>query len=154
MGSYVHAKSLHDSNTEVAGMICYEMIGYFSGERGSQRFPIPQLSGMYPSKGNFIIVVGIDKHEEFNKKIHRLMSSKSKIDVQQISFPEAESYAGMSDHRNYWKFGYKVVMINDTAEFRNNNYHKESDTIDTLDFEKMAAAVNSTFNAIKGFDQT
>ena len=152
MGSYVHAKSLHDSNTEVAGMICYEMIGYFSDKRGSQTYPFPELYSIYPSKGNFIVVVGIDEHEEFNTKIYKLMSSKSKIDVQKFSFPDAEGEAGKSDQRNYWKFGYKAVMINDTSYLRNNNYHLESDTIDTLNFEKMAAVVNSTFNAINGFD--
>jgi hypothetical protein len=53
----------------------------------------------------------------------------------------------MSDHLNYWKFGYPAVMINDTAFIRNPNYHQLSDTIDTLDFEKMAEVVNSTYNA-------
>ena len=35
MGSYVHAKSLFDNNVDVIGMICYEMIGYFSDEPNS-----------------------------------------------------------------------------------------------------------------------
>ncbi|MGE5406609.1 MAG: M28 family peptidase [Methanosarcina sp.] len=149
MGSHVHARSLHNNNTDIAGMICYEMIGYFSDEKGSQEFPIPALSLIYPSKGNFIMVVGIDEHKDFTGKIHSLMSKGSEIDVRMISFPDGESLAGMSDQRNYWKFGYPAVMINDTSQFRNKNYHQVSDTIDTLDFKKMAAVVNSTYNAIR-----
>jgi hypothetical protein len=32
-------------------------------------------------------------------------------------------------------------MITDTSFFRNRNYHQETDTIDTLDFERMAELV-------------
>lgn len=44
MGSYVHAKSLYDSNADVIGMICYEIIGYFSDKPNSQPFPIPEMA--------------------------------------------------------------------------------------------------------------
>jgi hypothetical protein len=47
----------------------------------------------------------------------------------------------LSDHRNYWKFGYEAVMITDTAHLRNPNYHNKSDTIDTLNFTKMAEVI-------------
>jgi len=54
----------------------------------------------------------------------------------------------MSDHRNYWEFGYDALMINDTSFIRNNNYHEITDTIDTLDFDKMTEVVNSTYRAV------
>ncbi|HLP74211.1 MAG TPA: M28 family peptidase [Bacteroidales bacterium] len=149
MGSYIHARSLNESKTNVMGMIGYEMIGYFSDERNSQSFPDPRLKLKYPSTGNFIMVVGIEEHCDFNKKVHRLMKKDSEIDVRMISFPSPDSLAGMSDQRNYWKFGYKAVMINDTAEFRNKNYHCESDTIDTLDFTRMAQVVDGVCNAVR-----
>lgn len=148
MGSYVHAKSLKDDNVEVIGMICYEMIGYFSDEPNSQNFPSPELAALYPDVANFIIVVGIDQHQEFNSKVHRLMSKDSGIDVQIINFPESSGLAGLSDHRNYWTFGYPALMINDTSFIRNPNYHEKSDTIETLDFGKMTEVINSSYKAI------
>jgi hypothetical protein len=39
------------------------------------------------------------------------------------------------------------VMITDTSFLRNPNYHKETDTIETLDFEKMTDVVNSCYHA-------
>ena len=39
-------------------------------------------------------------------------------------------------------------MINDTSFIRNPNYHKKSDTIETLDFEKMTEVINSSYKAI------
>ena len=152
MGSYIHAKSLIDGRVDVVGMICYEMIGYFSDEPGSQTFPVPELAAIYPDTGNYIIVVGIDECREFSQTIHSLMSKKSGINVEKIVFPNSDGLAGRSDQRNYWELGYKAVMITDTSFLRNPNYHKISDTIETLDFDKMKEVVNSCYNAIIKLD--
>src|SRR5690606_14323351 len=110
MGSYIHAKSLHDNNVEVLGMICYEMIGYFSEESGSQRFPVEHLSTIYPHTGNFIMVVGATEYTDFNQKIYEKMKPGSKVDVQLINLPPEIGLAGMSDQRSYWPFGYPALM--------------------------------------------
>lgn len=148
MGSYIHAQSLHNSKADVIGMICLEMIGYFSDVPESQPFPSPDLAKLYPHTANFIIVVGIEPYADFNKKVHQPMAEGSAIDVQIISFATGEGLAGLSDQRSYWKFGYPALMINDTSFVRNPNYHTKADTIDTLDFSKMTAVVDSTYRAI------
>ena len=148
MGSYVHAKSLYDNKADVIGMISLEMIGYFSDAPNSQPYPSPELAKLYPDVANFIIVVGIDKYAVFNHKVYSLMSDGSAIDVQIISFPSGEGLAGLSDQRSYWKFGYAALMINDTAFIRNPHYHMKSDTIDTLDFDKMTEVINSAYRAV------
>jgi Zn-dependent M28 family amino/carboxypeptidase len=150
MGSAVHARYLHDNRIPVKAMICYEMIGYFSEKPNSQQFPDPALSKIYPNKGNFIIVVGRQGQEKFTRSIQSLMKANSQIDVQSIVFPYAEGLAGLSDHRNYWKYNYPAVMINDTSFLRNPNYHKKTDTIDTLDFKKMAEVVKGVYAAATG----
>ncbi len=152
MGSYIHAKSLFDDRVEVVGMVCFEMIGYYSDEPGSQTFPAPELAANYPDAGNFIVVVGIEECMEFNGTVHRLMSEESGINVEKIVFPDGNGLAGRSDQRNYWEFGYKAVMISDTSFLRNPNYHKITDTIETLDFEKMTAVVNCCYNAAAKLD--
>jgi hypothetical protein len=147
MGSYVHAKSLKDAGTPVLGMLCYEIIGYFSDQPGSQHFPSPTLAAAYPSTGNFIVVVGLQAQRSFSRKVFDQMKQQDAVDVQHISFPSSAGLAGLSDHRNYWAFGFPAVMINDTAFLRNLNYHKKSDTMETLNFEKMAAVVDATYKA-------
>jgi hypothetical protein len=148
MGSFVHARSLHEQRAEVLGMLCYEMIGYFSDAPHSQRYPSPELAKRYPHTANFIVVVGLDPYAAFAQQVHSLMVDRSAIDVQVITFPDPNGLAGLSDQRNYWKFGYPALMINDTSFIRNPNYHQPSDTIDTLDFEKMTAVVDSTYRAV------
>ncbi|UOQ74306.1 M28 family peptidase [Hymenobacter cellulosilyticus] len=150
MGSAVHAKSLHDQKIAVRAMICYEMIGYFSDEPGSQRFPDDRLAQLYPNTGNFITVVGKQGQEAIVSQVQKLMQAHADIDVQKINLPSAVGLAGLSDHRNYWRYGYEALMINDTSFLRNANYHQTTDTIDTLDFRRMAEVVNGVFGLFWG----
>jgi len=151
MGSFVHAKSQFDAKVDVLGMICYEMIGYFSDTPGSQNFPIPQLAALYPNTGNFIMVVGIEKYKTFNKTFFEHMKTNSEIGVYAIDFPTGQDLAGLSDHRNYWHFGFPALMINDTSFLRNPNYHEVTDTLDTLDFTKMKAVVEGVYRGVVRF---
>ncbi|UYZ57545.1 M28 family peptidase [Hymenobacter latericus] len=148
MGSAVHAKSLHDAGVTVRAMICYEMIGYFRDEPGSQRFPTENLAELYPNTGNFITVVGRDGQELFTQRVQQLMRAQADVDVQRINLSAKAGLAGLSDQRNYWPYGWNAVMINDTAFLRNPNYHETTDTIDTLDFRRMAEVVNGVLNAV------
>jgi hypothetical protein len=132
-------------------MIGVEMIGYFSDKPNAQPYPSPELAKVYPTTANFIVVVGITQYAAFNNRVHQLMAANSGIDVQVISFPKGDALSGLaalSDHRNYWRFGYPALMINDTSCIRNPNYHQPTDTIETLDFEKIAEVINSVYRAI------
>jgi hypothetical protein len=152
MGSYIHAKSLSENNIDVVGMICYEMIGYFSDEPQSQQLPAG-LQNLFPDTGNFIVVVGIEPYSDFNNKVYQLMLQHANIDVRVISFPPHHEYAGLSDQRNYWKFGFNSLMLNDTSFLRNMNYHTENDDIDILDFDKMNEVVTGAYHTIISLSQ-
>ncbi len=152
MGSFVHAKSLHDAGVPVRAMLCYEMIGYFRDEPGSQHFPNEQLAALYPNTGNFITVVGRTGQEVFTQQVQKLMQTSADVDVQRINLPTGMGLAGLSDHRNYWHFGYDAIMINDTSFLRNPNYHQTTDTIGTLDFRRMAEVVNGVYAVVVGLE--
>ena len=149
MGSYIHAKSVAKNKENILGMICYEMIGYFSDEKGSQSFPHPALKLLYPSKGNYIMTIGIPEHQVFNQMIYQGMKKDSDIGVYNFSLEQGRQLAGMSDQRNYWKFDIPALMINDTSMMRNSNYHKMTDDIETLDFEKISEVINSMIRCLK-----
>ena len=115
MGSAHHAKLLFDRKVRVRCMIALEMIGYFSNAPGSQLFPGPALKIFYPSKGNFIAIVGRLDQRKIVKKIKGLMKGATDLPVYSINAPLIVSGIDYSDHRNYWKYGYEAVMITDTA---------------------------------------
>ena len=149
MGSAVHANSLKRDGVEVEFMVCYEMIGYFSDEPGSQSFPDPSsFENTYTDTGNFITVVGIQSYSQIAEKLTSLMRDNSDIRVECIVFQSYAGLAGLSDQRNYWANGYPAVMLTDTSFLRNHNYHQVTDTIDTLDFNRMGEVVNGISGAL------
>ncbi len=140
MGSYIHAASVHDRGDKIRGMICLEMIGYFTSEEKSQAYPLGIMKLLYPSVGNFIAVVGNWGSSDLADEVAEHLKVTS-LPVEKLKAPALLPGIDFSDHRNYWHFGWPAVMITDTAFFRNPNYHKMSDTPDTLDFEKMGEVV-------------
>ncbi len=140
MGSYIHAESLHNNGSAVEMMVSLEMIGFFTDEK-VQNYPLSLLKLFYPRKGNFIAVISNFKSGSLKRKIRNAINKHSDISCRSLSAPSSVRGVDLSDHRNYWKFGYKAVMITDTSFFRNKNYHQITDTIDTLNFPKMAEVV-------------
>jgi hypothetical protein len=53
-----------------------------------------------------------------------------------------------SDHLNYWNFDYEAVMITNTAFYRNKNYHKKGDKLETLNLKKIKLVIEELRRAI------
>jgi len=148
MGSAIHAKKLREKNINVRLMIVLEMIGYFSEQESSQNFPTFLMGLYYPTKGNFISVVGDLKNRSNVLKMKKAILSTGGIDVYSISAPAALPGIDFSDHRNYWIYEYPAVMITDTAFYRNPHYHTYKDTFEKLDYEKMAEVLKGVMTSI------
>lgn len=153
MGSARHAKRLHDEGREIKAMLALEMIGYYTETPKSQNYPIPFLVPFYPREGNFIAVISHFEDIQLTREVKKLLKSALQIiDVHSFNAPEFIPGVDFSDHRSYWQYGFPAVMITDTAWLRNENYHKETDTYETLDYNKMADVVTSTYWAVRGLD--
>lgn len=149
MGSAQHARALKNHNIQVKAMLCLEMIGYFSDEPGSQKYPISLLGIFYPSKGNFITVVGSLGQIGLTRRIKKTMTEATPLPVWSMNAPGLLPGIDFSDHMNYWDQGFPAVMITDGAFFRNANYHKATDTPETLDYQRMAQVVQGVHEAVK-----
>lgn len=145
MGSSVYAHALKKAKTQVKAMLSLEMIGYYSDRHGSQAYPLPGLKAFYPDTGNYIAVVGRWGGCNRVKTVKALISKGSRISVQSICTSSYVPGIDFSDHASFWHVGYQAVMITDTAFCRNKNYHKKTDTIDTLNFDKMADVVKGIY---------
>jgi hypothetical protein len=142
MGSYVHAKSLFDQQIEIKGMICLEMIGYFNDKPNSQDYPVGILSWFYGNKGDYITVVQKPNNGRFGLKVKELMIKQDLLPTKSFIGPKKLPGIDFSDHRNYWKFGYNAVMITNTAFYRNKNYHETTDTMETLDLNRICKVID------------
>lgn len=72
MGSYQHAKMLKDNNVNLDFMMCLDMIGYYSGEKNSQKYPLGIMRWFYGNIGNFIAVVGRTEQGRLDKEIREI----------------------------------------------------------------------------------
>jgi Zn-dependent M28 family amino/carboxypeptidase len=147
MGSYIHAKSLKEQGVSVSLMISLEMIGYFSDEPNTQKFPGSLLGLFYPNKGNFAVIVG-DLTNIFTTRNLKFAMNNG-VPIYSANVPSFVNGVDFSDHRNYWNFGYNAVMITDTAFYRNFNYHTKDDTAEKLDYVRMAKIVEGVYKFIK-----
>jgi len=129
-------------------MFSLEMIGFFSDAENSQRFPLSVMKLLYPSRGNWIAVVGKLDQGLTVRRVKKAMRKASALPVYSLNAPKSVEGIDWSDHSNYWKAGYTAVMIGDTAFLRNRNYHKQEDTTDTLDYDRMAMVVQGVYGAV------
>jgi Zn-dependent M28 family amino/carboxypeptidase len=151
MGSAWHARALRREGREVALMLSLEMIGYFSDAAGSQSYPLPGMTLLYPDRGNFIALVGRFGGFAQSRRAKAIMQGASDLPVASLNAPPAVPGVDFSDHRNYWRAGYPALMVTDTAFMRNPNYHRAGDTADKLDYVRAAKVVQSVYALTRQF---
>ncbi len=149
MGSYVHARSLYEAKIPVKGMVSLEMIGYYSDEENSQDYPVGFLKWFYGSKGNYITIVQKSISGAFCKQFKTLAFENNSILTKSFKAPSFFGGLGLSDHRNYWQFGYSALMITNTAFNRNTNYHKSGDVLSNLNIPKMGLVIDGVYRVLK-----
>lgn len=141
LGSYEFVKT-----TSPKSGVILEMVGYFVNEEGSQQMPegLPQYS-----VGNFLGIVGNRHTGTLGSQLTKL-AKKAEIQLPiknlKIPFGLENRLPGLentkrSDHFPFWEKQIPAVMLTDTAEFRNANYHRETDTPDTLNYSGMCQVV-------------
>jgi hypothetical protein len=140
MGSRVYARDCKARGDKITAMLSLETMGYFSDARKSQKYPFP-LSLFYPSRGNFLGVVGNRESKALVKRVTKSFKSTKALPCVSAALPGGIQGVGWSDHWSFWQEGYSAVMITDTAIFRNPHYHQPSDLPATLDYTRLDAAV-------------
>jgi len=146
-GSRFHVSQIIKSKDDFDGIFVFEMIGYATNAPNTQTTPlrIPVIFDP-PKVGNFIVVAGNFK----SAGLGRMYESSIDKYVDNLEYFSANVIGGLigdaarSDHQPYWQNGMKGIMITDTANFRNPNYHQKTDTIETLNFDFMTKVVKAT----------
>jgi len=149
MGSYHFARRLADDDTKIDLMIALDAVGYFSDDPGSQKVPSPLLRLFYPSRGDFIGVVGDMGSGRDIGRVKRGMRSAHALPVLSFRGPTFVPGVDWSDHYWFRKLGLPGVLVTDTAMMRSPHYHRRSDTPETLDYARMAAVVQALHGVLQ-----
>ncbi|OON70094.1 M28 family peptidase [Hymenobacter sp. CRA2] len=148
MGSYVHAKSLHDAKVPVRGMVALEMLGYYDDRPGTQHYPFGPLKLIYGGRGNYVTAARKFGHGSFARPFARHYRQLAQLPVRRFQAPAWLPGIDFSDHLNYWKFGYSALLLTDTAFYRNREYHQTGDTLTRLDLHRLALATDAVLAAL------
>jgi Zn-dependent M28 family amino/carboxypeptidase len=148
MGSRVYARRCRERGEDVAAMLSLETIGYYDDAPGSQKYP-PPLGLLYPSAGDFIAFVGNLASRALVRDVVTTFRKVEPFPSEGGAFPAVVPRIGDSDHASFWKEGYPALMVTDTANFRYPYYHTPEDTIDKIDFERLARVVRGLAKVVE-----
>lgn len=140
MGSLVYARALRESGADVRAMLSLESLGFYSQEPGSQRVP-RGLEDVFRERGDFVALTSNEASAPQLDRAAQAFAKATDVPLLALPVPDRVQEGAWSDQWSFWQAGYPGIMATDTALFRNPNYHRSSDTPDTLDYATMAATV-------------
>jgi Zn-dependent M28 family amino/carboxypeptidase len=173
-GSMQYAADQQERGVEIRVAFVLEMIGYTSSEPNSQRLPVsaenePLFSLLFPDA--YADFVAHDRRGDFIALVYDAAGSITPAgassaadafvsaaygDLRTSVLPLTTAIAGLlpdttrSDHAAFWRNGYSALMITDTANLRNPNYHCQNgdDSITTIDPAFVARVIRATVSAV------
>ncbi len=153
MGSQVHARQCRQRGDAIVGMLCLEMVGYYRTENNSQAVP-PLIPGwmrrFFPRRGDFLAAVGNMASWKLCWRFRRGFKRGARtMPLFSICLPEKINEIRLSDNSSFWDQGYPALMLTDTSFLRNPNYHRASDTPDTLDYPRMTQVALGVASAMQ-----
>jgi Zn-dependent M28 family amino/carboxypeptidase len=157
MGSQVYARSCRERNERIVGMLCLEMVGYFTTADNSQALPpaIPRrLRWLFPRRGDFLTAAGNLRSWRLAWSFRRGFKRAVRFPLFSIVFPEAVREIRLSDNSSFWDQGYPALMLTDTSFLRNPHYHQPTDTPETLAYEPMAQVTLGVAGAVRRLGQS
>ena len=160
VGSIRYVSNGIPANETIAGVLNFEMIGYYSEEPNSQTLPtgfnifFPDVAAALTAdqyRGNFITNVG----QAALPQVADLFAASAANYVPDLKVLTVLEPVGFtlfdlrrSDHAPFWVSQIPAVMITDGANFRNECYHTPGDTLnEKLNFTFMANVVKATLAA-------
>jgi Zn-dependent M28 family amino/carboxypeptidase len=147
MGSMVYAKAARERGDDIQLMLSLETIGYYSEQPGSQHYP-PLFKSFYPDRGNFIAFVSNLRSRAILKRFTTAFRQHSQFPAERLATFSWVPGVAWSDHASFWRYGYRALMVTDTAFYRYRHYHMPTDKADELDYDAMAAVTEGLERAV------
>ncbi|MDC8000037.1 M28 family peptidase [Aequorivita todarodis] len=160
-GSYNYVLNGIKPFEDLQGTLNMEMIGFYSDAINSQTLPAG-FATLFPEaaqqieddefRGNFLFGVGNTISDPLLSAF--IAASEDYVpDLRLITVTVAGTGQSVpdlrrSDHAMFWDAGLQALMLTDTADFRNPNYHTPGDSIGTLDFGFMKNVVKAVLATV------
>lgn len=157
-GSYYYT----ENHTLPSLAIIFETIGFNTSKPNSQMLPpffniffkgLYQRSKQNSFKGNFSAAICSDDTAMEKCRQYESFAKSENLEVYSVKIPKDPiKFIFMdlfrSDHTPFINKKVPAIMITDSADFRNPNYHMPSDTMDKLDTDFIAKQANAVLSLI------
>jgi hypothetical protein len=147
-GSMVYARQARDLGDDIRLMASLETIGWYSDQSGSQHYP-PLFNLFYPDQANFIGMVSDFRSRTVMRRLAQVFRANSDFPLQTAATFRFIPGVSWSDHRSFWRYGYRALMITDTAPYRYPHYHAASDTPEKLAYPEFSRVTLGLLAAFK-----
>jgi len=138
-GSAVYAAHARRDRVPVVATLTLGSLGNYSVEYGSQRYPDDVLfggDGRSPF-GNFIGVVSNASSNPLLEQLRPVLSVAS-LPVEELILPDQAPLAADGPQARFWEAGLAGLVLTDTAQFRTPFPDGPGDTLDKVDFDRLA----------------
>jgi len=157
LGSYDWTDRMARAGSRVVVSLVFEMLGYTSDAANSQTLPdgfevlFPDVVASVTANGNrgdFIALIADASAAPYTSAMAELGAALGHSTIPLV-VPATLMQTNLindlrrSDHAPFWAYGWPAMMITDTANFRNPNYHCAAgpDAVTDLDFDFAAKNV-------------
>jgi Zn-dependent M28 family amino/carboxypeptidase len=135
-GSMVYAEEARQHGDDIRLMASIETIGWYINEPDSQSYP-PLFNLFYPDRADFIGIVSNFRSRAAMRRLAAAFRANSNFPLETTAMFPFVPGISWSDHRSFWRQGYRAVMITDTAFYRYRHYHLPTDTPDKLAYPEL-----------------
>jgi hypothetical protein len=158
IGAEAYAAQAKSAGSNIVVMYSLEMLGYFTTASNTQKIP-QGIDLLFPTQykeieaagfvGDFLTLIPDTSGAfaaariEVHAKAIGLRTVTLEITDALKSNPLAQDVR-RSDHAAFWDQDFPAMLITDTSEFRNPNYHCRNGTADTVDTLDMEFLTNNT----------
>lgn len=148
-----------------SAMLCLESVGCYRDQPDSQQVPAglgKLIAGEHASqviaqrRGDFVAVVHRRSSQSMAQRFCTA-AAHHELPTVRVRDPRPDGVAGLlataalpplatldrSDHLPFWRRGIPSIMLTDTANLRNHNYHRATDAPDTLDYPRLSRLVSA-----------
>jgi len=138
-GSAVYAKHVQQAQVPVVATLTLGSLGFYSLASGSQRYPEELLYGAQRRThfGAFIAVLSNAGSNALLESLRPVLSAAS-LPVEELILPDSAPLAADGPQARFWSAGLLGLLLTDTAQFRSEHVDDGLDTLDKLDFDRLA----------------
>ncbi|HEY5647904.1 MAG TPA: M20/M25/M40 family metallo-hydrolase [Nitrospiria bacterium] len=135
LGSRFFVQDFMAGGGALKGMAALECVGFASNEPGTQQ-RVPNIPISMPDRGDFIGIVGNPpasaRIQGMEAAIKGMEEALPYLTLEVPGAGERLPDSRRSDHAPFWDAGLPALMLTDTANYRNPNYHQPGDRLETL----------------------